>query len=85
MPAGDPASIFRPDTRPAWIEAAHVAAFFLVSYLQTCTHIQVINCNAIWNATVITDKFLTSIELPHLKSYLLGNPKIRLVSLVEAE
>lgn len=30
MPAGNPASIFRPDTRPAWIEAAHVVAFFLL-------------------------------------------------------
>lgn len=28
MSAGDPASIFRPDTRPAWIEAARVVAFF---------------------------------------------------------
>lgn len=28
MPAGDPADIFRPDARPAWIEAAQVVAFF---------------------------------------------------------
>lgn len=27
MAAGDPASIFRPDTHPAWIEAIHVVAF----------------------------------------------------------
>lgn len=28
MPAEDSANIFRPDTRPAWIEAAQVVAFF---------------------------------------------------------
>lgn len=33
MPAGDPASIFRPDTRPAWIEATQVVAFFIWIYI----------------------------------------------------